>query len=175
MKLLLRTCLALILLFLVACENKEDYQIEYASGNPSPFVGNWIAYEFQGGNPFETGLTYNDYIILDTVGGEYDLVTALMPSDPSQLIIDNLYNSDVRVMAKIDSDSVKVVKGPQLDVINKPYDIETVSVKGVLKDFEEISDVLTLEVGMYDKTDILVDTVFIVALRKTGFEEVDQY
>ena len=53
-------------------------------------VGNWRAFEFQGG-AFD----------MEKLADEYDLVTALDPNSADSLVIDNLYNSGVRVKSRV--------------------------------------------------------------------------
>jgi hypothetical protein len=182
MKKLLYIILLTILTF--SCE-KEDDAIDYAPGYPTIFAGNWVVFEFPGGNI--QGILYTPY----------DLATALDPNSDSTLVINNLYNSGVRVKVPYRDSLFSIVKGKQLDVINNGiYDIKTVSVDGfvtnnnpVLRNLvynfaytvydnigfqeEDIEDVIYMNAGFYDKYNDLIDTVLIIGYRKTGFEEVD--
>ncbi|MBN2273313.1 MAG: hypothetical protein JXR41_04710 [Bacteroidales bacterium] len=151
-----------ILLVTFSCQ-QDDYDIEYQNGNPNNLVGNWRAFEFQGG-AFD----------LDKLSDEYDLVTALDPNSTDSLVIDNLYNSGVRVKAFYQDSSFTVSHGRQLEVINMgQYGIYAVSVTGEFQSTEEDGDFLVMNVGLYDQYASVVDTVLIWAFRKTGFEDTD--
>jgi hypothetical protein len=152
----------LLLALLVSCE-PDDYDIEYQNGNPNNLVGNWRAFEFQGG-AFD----------LEKLADEYDLVTALDPNSGDSLVIDNLYNSGVRVKTHYQDSVFNVSHGRQLEVINMgQYGIYGVSVDGEFQHTEEDGDFLVMNVGLYDQYATVVDTVLILAFRKTGFEDVD--
>ena len=155
-------CVFLILFVSTSCQ-QDDYDIDYQDGNPSELAGNWIAYEFQGGA-----------LDMDRLNEEYDLVTALDPNSKDSLIIDNLYNSGVRVKAHFEDSVFNVSYGKQLEVINMgQYGIHSVSVTGEFQNSEENGDYLLMNVGLYDQYATLVDTVFVWAFPKTGFEDID--
>lgn len=155
-------CLCLILFLMTSCQT-GDYDIEYQQGNPNDLVGNWRAFEFQGG-AFD----------MEKLSDEYDLVTALDPNSADSLVVDNLYNSGVRVKAWYQGSVFSVSHGRQLEVINRgQYGIYAVSVNGEFQRTDEDGDLLIMNVGFYDQYTALVDTVLIWAFRKTGFEDVD--
>lgn len=112
------------------------------------------------------------------------------------MILDKLYNSDVRVRAEHNDSAFSVQMGEQLEQIGtNTFDIEYVSIDGYItvnpilidltyyfasESFENISfeisdieDVIYMHAGFYDKYRALVDTVLIVGYRKTGFEETN--
>ncbi len=152
-----------IMFFFDACEDK-DYTIEYAEGYPSKLAGNWIAYEFQGGA----------YDLSKLSSDDYNLITAIDPNSSDSLIIDNIYNSGVRVKTQCRGYYFNVDHGRQLEVINMgQYGIYSVSVDGKLQYDSKEGDYLVMYVGLYDQYAALVDTVFILAFRKTGFEDID--
>ncbi|NJM16895.1 MAG: hypothetical protein HC896_17325 [Bacteroidales bacterium] len=90
-----RTFIYLVLLALWGC-NKE-YQVKYATGHPNRLVGNWIAYEFPDGR-----------ITPQNRGDYYTITTALDPANSDSLIIDNIYDSRLRVKAHIDTTSFRL-------------------------------------------------------------------
>ena len=177
----------LILLSLsFSCEKNNDYEIEYQNGYPSRMAGNWVVFEFPGGE------------LLDQIYAPYDLVTALDPNSTDSLVIDNLYNSRIRVKVQYTDTVFSVYKGRQLEVINNGrYNVEKVSITGriqrneylaqllyefALRSFKESvieyehilnSDLIYLNAGLYDSYDDLIDTLLIMGYRHTGFEEVD--
>ena len=53
------------------------------------------------------------------------------------------------------------------------YGIYAVSVNGEFQHTDEDGDYLVMNVGLYDQYATVVDTVLILAFRKTGFEDVD--
>ena len=76
---------------------QDDYEIVYQAGNPNCLVGNWRAFEFQGG-AFD----------LNRLADEYDLVTALDPNSTDSLVMDNLYDSKIRVKVHFQDSSFSV-------------------------------------------------------------------
>jgi hypothetical protein len=111
---------------------------------------------------------------MSKLSDEYDLVTALDPNSNDSLVIDNIYNSGVRVKTFFKGSLFYVADGRQLEVINQgQYGIYRVSVDGELLTSEEDGDYLVMTVGLYDQYAAVVDTVLIYAFRKTGFEDVD--
>lgn len=156
--------MVIVLAFITnACQDK-DYTIEYAAGYPNKLAGNWIAYEFQGGA----------YDLNKLSSEDYNLVTALDPNSEDSMVIDNIYNSGVRVKTHFQGYYFSVDHGRQLEVINMGrYGIYAVSVNGQLQHDAEEGDYLIMNVGLYDQYSAPVDTVFILAFRKTGFEDVD--
>lgn len=183
-------CISLVaIILLVSSCSDDDPKIEYASGYPNKLAGNWVAFQFHGGEldgPFT---------------GPYDIVTALDPNQPGYLIIDNIYNTGVRARAEIIADTAFTAnKTEQLEVINKGgFGIETVSIDGyigveyqyhyVLFDFayqlavssfenmaftaDDITEIIFFRAGLYDEYDTSVDSIMIMGYRKTGFEDVD--
>ncbi|MBN2521742.1 MAG: hypothetical protein JXB24_00630 [Bacteroidales bacterium] len=174
-----------IVLFLVSslmsCIQK-DYDIGYQDDYPNKFAGNWIVFEFPGGE------------IGNTLYEPYDLVTSLDPNNRGYMIIDKLYNSDTRVRAEYSDSAFYVCMGEQLEQIStNTYDIEYISVDGYITanpvlinmaynfaalSFESISfeisdieDIIYMHAGFYDAYKTVVDTVLIIGYRKTGFEE----
>ncbi len=166
-----------------AC-SKEKYDIEYQEGYPNLFADNWIAFEFQGGN-LEGDFTE-----------PYDMVTSLDPNHENSLILDKLYHADVRVRAACSDTAFSVTLGDNLDTVNQNnYHIRYISLKGyittnpVLTDMiyraalsyyqnasitpKQIQDVLFMRAGYYDSLQLRIDTVLVIAYRKTGFEDVD--
>jgi len=173
-----------ILIFIFLACTKKEYEIEYQEGYPNLFADNWIAFEFQGGE------------IEGNILEPYDLVTALDPNREDYLIIDKIYNSDVRVRASYFDTTFSVVMGEQLELIStNTYGIKYISVDGyvtenpVLTGFiydlamafyenlafypEDIKDVIFLRAGFYDEFRARIDTVLILGYRKTGFENVE--
>lgn len=167
--------------FFTSCK-KDDYEIEYQDGYPNKLAGNWVVFEFQGGN-------VNGAVI------SHDLVTALDPNKKGYLIFDKLYNSDIRVRAAYDSNKFSVDMGPQLETINDDSDIKFISLRGHVSDdvylvdqvytlayysfdniaFEEsdIKDAMIIYAGFYDENKQLLDSTLILGYRKIGFEEVE--
>jgi hypothetical protein len=169
---------------LVTSCKKDDNEIEYQEGYPNKLAGNWVVFEFQGGN--EDGVMMN-----------HDLVTALDPNNKGALILDKLYDSDIRVRAAYDDDTNKfsVEMGPQLETINDDSDVKFISLNGKVSNeyylvhqvyllayysfdniaFEEsdIKDAIIIYAGYYDKYKQIYDTTLIMGYRKTGFEEVE--
>lgn len=155
--------LIVLTIIINACQD-NDYNIEYAEGYPNKLAGNWIAYEFQGGA----------YDLSKLSSEEYNLVTALDPNSTDSLVIDNIYNSGVRVKTRYIGNYFSVAHGRQLEVINMgQYGIYSVSVYGQLQHDSKEGDYLVMNVGLYDQYSARFDTVFILAFRKTGFEDVD--
>jgi hypothetical protein len=176
----------MLAIFLISCSDNGD-DIEYASGNPSILAGNWVVFEFQGGN-------------LDgRLSGPYDMSTALLPDNPRIIVLDNLYNSGTRIKAQLYGDSAFFEERTrQLEVINMGgFDIEQISINGyindnnVLKDFifqlarnsmenmafskSQMTEVIFLRTGFYDQYNSLIDSVMVMGYRKTGFEDEDYY
>jgi hypothetical protein len=150
------------ILFLASCQ-KEEYEIVYQPGNPSYLVGNWRAFEFEGG-AFD----------LSRMADEYDLVTALDPNSNDSLVIDNLYDSKIRVKVYFQDSSFNISHGRQLEVINNgQYGVYEVSVTGEFGNSSADGDYLIMNVGLYDQYADRLDTILIWAFRKTGFEDVD--
>jgi hypothetical protein len=171
-----------IILLISSC-NKDDAKIEYQDGYPNKLAGNWVVFEFSGA---EIGGSLYD---------PYDLVTSLDPNNKGSLIIDKLYDSDVRIRASYDSAKFLAEMSPQLELVStNTYDIAYVSLDGYVShnpviidavyrfaqsSFENIgftlndsTDVILIHAGYYDKDKNPVDTVLIMGYRKTGFEDV---
>jgi hypothetical protein len=155
-------CLSLGVVAVISCQQGED-DIVYQAGNPNCLVGNWRAFEFQGG-AFD----------LTRMSDEYDLVTALDPNSADSLVIDNLYDSKIRVKVHFQDSSYAVSHGRQLEVINHgQYGVYAVSVDGEFQHSEADGDYMVMNVGLYDQYAALLDTILIWAFRKTGFEDTD--
>lgn len=155
----------LISVLIIACE-EETYEVEYQSGYPNVLAGNWTAFDFPGG-VFSLESNYD---------GPYDLVTALDPNSRDSLVLSNIYDTGVRVKAKISGQTFTVTKGKQLDVINDgQFGISHVSVEGevIQASRGDEQDVIILLVGMYDQFNAQVDSVLIYGFRKTGFENIE--
>jgi hypothetical protein len=157
-----------MMLFLSSCED-DSYTIDYQDGYPNKLAGNWRAIEFQ------NATVVNDLITdADNVSDFFDLVTALDPNSKDSMVIDNIYDSDIRVKVSYQDNTFSVTKGSQLEVINHgQYDIYYVSVNGKYIVDEEYGDYMAMHIGLYDKYSALFDTMYVVAFRKTGFEDVD--
>jgi hypothetical protein len=173
--------LCLFIIILSSCH--KDDGIEYANGYPTKLAGNWVVFEFQGGN------------INGTLAGPYEIVTALSPNDDSTLILDNLYNTNTRIKAKIQGDTGFVAtKNDQLEVLNlKNKHIVKISIDGyindnfVLKNFiyslaqssfpnmafteDDMTEIIFFRAGFYDVYGDPVDSVMVMGYRKTGFED----
>ncbi len=151
-----------------SCED-DSYTIEYQDGYPDKLAGNWRAIEFQ------NATVVNDRITdADDVSDYFDLVTALDPNSEDSLVINNIYDSNIRIKVYYEDNSFGVTKGRQLEVINRgQYDIYYVSVNGKYIIDEDYGDYLAMHIGLYDKYSSLFDTMYVVAFRKTGFEDVD--
>jgi hypothetical protein len=155
-------CFFLSAVVFTSCQ-KDDYDIVYPAGNPSYLVGNWRAFEFQGG-AFD----------LSRLADEYDLVTALDPNSTDSLVIDNLYDSKIRVKVHFQDSSFSVSHGRQLEVINRgQYGVYAVSVSGEFQHSEADGDYMVMNIGLYDQYADLLDTLLIWSFRKTGFEDTD--
>ena len=175
----------LIIVLLIWTSCSKDDEIEYANGYPNKLAGNWVVFQFYGAE-------------LDgQLSGPYDMVTALDPNRPNALILDNIYNTGVRVRANILGDTgFYANQTAQLEVINNGnYGIETVSIDGYINDnpvlvnftyrlaessFEniaftenDITEIIFFRAGLYDENKSLADTILIMGFRKTGFEDVD--
>lgn len=174
-----------LLLVLSCSDDPED--IEYAAGYPSKLAGNWVVFQFHGGD------------LEGSFSGPYDLVSALDPSQSNSLILDNIYNTGNRARVEVRGDTgLYAHKTDQLEVINKGgYGIETISIDGYIdtepyafmvnfiysmaaSSFENIAfsadaidDIIFFRAGLYDEIESPVDSVLILGYRKTGFENVD--
>lgn len=172
------------LFMLLACSDDEE-TIDYANGYPNKLAGNWVVFQFHGDS------------INDPISGPYDLVTALDPNRKKSLILDNLYNSNLRVRAEIQGDTgIYAINTPQLDLLNdNTYGIQSVSIDGyvnenyILANFiyslamasfenpafevEDIDEIIFFRAGLYDAYYSLVDTIMVMGYRRTGFEEVE--
>jgi hypothetical protein len=173
----------LALTWMISCSD-DSSETEYQDGYPNAFADNWIAFEFQGGD------------IEGNILEPYDLVTSLDPNREGYLIIDQIYNNNIRVRAACADSSFHVEMGEQLETISiNPYGVKYLTVNGyittnpVLTNFaydlaayyfenmafypEDIEDVLFLRAGLYDEYQDRIDTVLILGYRKTGFENVE--
>ncbi len=90
----------MILMSVLSC--KKDQTIDY---NDYPYVlaGNWVTFEFEGGN------------INGVYSEPFDMVTSLDPNREGYLIIDKMYASDARVRAKYDTAMFKTGTGMPLE------------------------------------------------------------
>ena len=158
-------------------EDPYDYTIEYQDGYPSKFTGSWNAFDFSLGS---TG----SVVLIDF--NPYNLITALDPNTNEKLILDNVYNSSLRVRADLDQiqETFYVEKGDQLESANAIYKVEKITLIGFYDDcliqgFAEEFDVetkgLNIFIGLYDEYGNLFDSIYTYAARKTGFEDLDQY
>lgn len=163
---------------------KEDYVIDYQDDYPNDLAGNWIAFEFRGGN------------LEDSPPSEpYDLVTSIDPNRSNHIILDKLYDADVRVRAEYVDSTFSTSMAENLELIGtNNYDIEYVSINGYITSnpvllstlyqlaliyFEDMAfersdleDLIFMRAGFYDQYKAQVDTVLVLGYRKTGFEEV---
>jgi hypothetical protein len=172
-----------ILFFIIVFSCSKDDKIEYPAGSPNVLAGNWVTFEFQGGN------------LSGRVSDPFDMVTSLDPNRDSSLIIDKMYASDVRVRAKYDTTSFSVTMGEQLEsisqntyhiayisvdgnvstnpaLINLAYQLASLSYPNIAFSESDIKDVILIHAGFYDSTRYLVDTTLVLGYRKTGFEDV---
>lgn len=167
---------------ITGCESSDpDYG--FAKDNPNSMVGNWIVFEVPQGD-FE-GWGFEDY----------QLVTAVDPNRDSTLVINNLYNSNIRVRVPYSQNEFDEKFVQQIDTIDGfDYNIHYVSLDGEVSqsyyvaqlsyqyalasfpdmdfDFDGIEDVIYINAGFYDFDSLLVDSVVILGYRKTGFEDV---
>lgn len=168
------------LLLFNSCKKDE---IEYADGNPSILAGDWVVFEIPQGDfeawPYQS----------------YSLVTALDPNRDTNLVISNLYNSNVRLRVPYYENKFDEKYVVQFDTIDGfDYNIHYVSLDGEISrnyyvqdlsyqfamstfpdmDFDpnDINDVIFINAGFYDRDKMLVDTVIIFGYRKIGFEDV---
>jgi hypothetical protein len=183
MKITTKIAVVIVLLMLISCSEKK-YEIEYQDGYPSAFADNWIAFEFRGGN------------IEGEIMEPYSLATALDPNREGYLIIDRLYNSDIRIRAPFADSSFSVFMGDQLETISTNnfgvkyatidgyittnpvltsfvYDMATYFFENIAFYSTDIKDVLFIRAGLYDEYKDPVDTILILGYRKTGFENVE--
>jgi hypothetical protein len=173
------------LMFSISC-NKEKDEIKYAKGYPNKLAGNWIVFEFPGGD------------LGDEYRSPYYMVTALDPNNDSSLVLDNLYNANLRIKTRIKGDTgFFAFKTQQLEVTGKgDYDIERISIEGYINNNDiliqyvlyplavanfpnmsfsedEMTEVIFFHAGFYNKNDELIDTVMVMGYRMTGFENVE--
>ncbi len=188
---ILSFCLLLVCMLFSGCNNDET-EIEYASNNPDYLVGDWIAFQFQGGSL--SGQYY----------GNYTITTAISPDNEDMLIVNNIYDTDVRIKVPIIGDTTIYSNNTaQLEVINEgSYGIESVSIDGyfyhvdnysyqasTLQSFmyslaesvyenisfseDDIEDLMVFYAGLYDSNNSLIDSILVMGYRKTGLEDVD--
>jgi hypothetical protein len=157
-----------LIMNLTSCED-NSYDIEYQEGCPNVLAGNWTAIEFQNATVVNGRITY-----ADNISDYFDMVSALDPNSNDSLIIGNIYDSNIRVKVHYENDRFGITKGKQLEVINHgQYGIYYVSVDGNYNNDEESGEYLTMHIGLYDKYSALFDTMYVIAFRKTGFEDTD--
>jgi hypothetical protein len=154
----------------VTCEPEDpySYNIETQEGYPNVLTGTWKAVDYI--------VLENAFVPIDNSKG-YDLVTSLDPNNKDRLILDNVYNSNLRVSAVIDRvrNIFYVNRGKQLEDVNAQFDVETISVFGLYRTENEIGEFLRIQTGLYDQYGDLYDTVIIFGIRNTGFEDVEEY
>lgn len=180
---LIKTIIITVFGIVISCSD-NNYEIEYANGYPSKLAGNWVAFQFHGGD-------------LDgQISGPYDMVTALDANRKGYLIIDNIFNTNVRIRAEIRGDTGFYANNTeQLEVINMGgYGIESISIDGysnnnpVLVNFlyrlaassfeniafseSDMTEIIFFRAGLYDAQNAPVDTIMVMGYRKTGFEDV---
>lgn len=169
---------------------KDDgYDIEYQDGYPNKLAGNWIAYDYQLNKNNYSGAidsinrldlsNTNEFnkllqlLNLTAVSDKYNLVTALDPADNKNIIMNNLYDSGIRLRAAIDSNRFDARLNEQLDTINLTgLNVRYVSLSGQFIEDTD-GDILFIIAGLYDIEKALLESLFVVAYRKTGFEDTD--
>ncbi len=157
-----------LFIILASCED-SNYDIEYQEGYPNVLAGNWDAIEFQNATVVNGQITY-----ADNISDYFDMVSALDPNSSDSLVIGNIYDSNIRVKVHYENNRFDITKGNQLEVINHgTYGIYYVSVNGNYNNDEESGEYLTMHIGLYDKYSALFDTMYVIAFRKTGFEDTD--
>lgn len=163
---------------------KEDYVIEYQHNYPNKLAGNWVAFEFQGGS-----------LEGSAAAEPYDLVTSLDPNRSGSMILDKLYNADVRVRAEYIDSTFTIEMGENLEkvstnnfgiyyvsldgyitsnpvLLSTLYQLATIYFEDMAFERSDLADLLFIRAGLYDQLKAQVDTVLILGYRKTGFEEV---
>ena len=169
--------LTVIILFTIQCTKDE---IDYADGNPSILVGNWIAFHNKA----------------DTVGSSwssYEMVTSLDPNNINALIIDNLFQDGVRVRANIDSINMfSVTYADQINyfgsdeyryiTLDAQVSSDNPSVRSAVYNLalgtypdlrfneDEITETMVMHAAGYQEDGTIIDSALIFAYRRTGFE-----
>ncbi len=167
----------------MACSDNEQ-GIEYQGGKRNPLVGTWVAFEFAADS---SGRIYEPY----------GLIISNDPNNPGHIILDKLYDSDVRIRAEYFEDSTFTTNG-KTNQINpfgsKVYFIDSVRMEGFVStswflgdiayqlaflayedmqfDRDDIEKFIYMDVWYYDQYGDPIDSVMIVGYPKTGFEEV---
>ena len=161
----LRYILFLYVLIFTGCKEEDpyDYEIGYENGYPNAMAGVWKTYDFEPGF-YEYPLSYT----------AYEMIIAVDPANTDNLIIDNVYNSNLRVRTFVNKATSEyyVIKGEQLEEMNAQYDIETISIMGVYYNEDEA---IIMYIGLYDQYNDLFDTIHVIGFRKTGFEDIEEY
>jgi len=183
--------LKIIILLVVVCCKDDSYNIEYQKGYPNRIAGNWYAYDIEISENkyqqlFDTiqyfDLENNDQlkkfllmIDLDNLSDRYNLTSALDPAREGFFIIDNINNNGNRVRCSYLINKFVTKFSPQLNLINKEINkIEYISISGqLIRKENESNDILLFITGLYDKNKIAQKYLLIIALRKTGFEDVN--
>lgn len=148
-------------------EDPYGYEIEYEEGYPNILAGTWRAMDWI--------ILEDDFIPMDNA--EYFLTIAVDPNDEEQIVLDNIYNSNLRVRAFYnDIDEIFYVrKGSQLENETDQFDVSSISIIGLYFDEGEDGEYLNIFTGMYDQYGDLFDTIVIGAYRGIGFEDVEEY
>jgi len=161
-----------VILFLslsIACGEKDE--IEYQTGYPTKMAGNWYVFDFQGRFVTIDSLNQIDFEEPDKVDGAFYLSTALDPSDNGFLVIQNIYNNNLRVKAKMDSNRFFVNYGEQLEKIKISGDtISFITLEGYVFEASE-GDRIVMTIGLYDKRKLFYDSIVTYGFRKTGWED----
>ncbi len=178
----------MIMSIIISCQD-NGYDIEYQDGYPTKLAGNWIAYDYQ--------LNKSDYLAaLDTINkfdlsyqsefdnflnlielnarsDKYDLVTALDPENDQNIIFNNIYNSGYRTRVVYDTTKFSTKLGEQLNKLTTGgLNVNYISLSGQLVEDSQ-GDILFIILGLYDNESALIESLFITAYRKTGFEDTD--
>lgn len=163
--------LGCMLFFTLACE--KEASIDYQPGYPDRMAGNWYVYDFQGKFVHIDSLHQINIDEPDLFEGPYYLSTAMDPNHKDSLVIQNIYNANLRVKAKLDSNRFFTVYGDQLEVFNRGGDsIFYVSLEGYVIDGSE-GDRIVMTIGLYDKNQQYYDSIFTYGFRKTGWEDYE--
>ncbi len=142
-----------------ACED-DEYDIEYQEGYPTNLAGDWYVSEYIAGN-VEAGPLYGPYL----------MTTALKPGDTKKMVIDNIYDSGVRTASNITGSNFSATLADQLEVAEVPtIGEDTISFVTIAEGKVLTEDSIFFSVALYNPDKILLDTLSIAGVRKTGFE-----
>ncbi|NBC83150.1 MAG: hypothetical protein GVY19_07185 [Bacteroidetes bacterium] len=160
-----------ILLLTMACE--EEQQVDYQEGYPNRMAGNWYVYDFNGKFVSIDSLHQIDIQNPEMFEGPYYLSTALDPESDDSIVIQNIYNANVRVKARLDSNRFFTTYGKQLEVFNLGGDsIRYVSLEGYIIDGND-GDIIVMTIGLYQTKHTNYDSIFTYGFRKTGWEDYE--